>query len=239
MRLKSFLVGAGLLLLPAIAVGQAPVPLGRTAVVDRPIAAGETYDASLALREGESADIVVLQQGIDLVVELIAPDGTLAASVDSPNGREGEEPLTIEAVAAGDYLVRVRPLAADEPAGRFTLRVAEFRDRAATARLAAARLAARREAADWLARDSAPLPADGMLAADAALAPFDRLASEARIVGLGEATHGSREFNDFRLSLVRRLVERHGYRLIALEGSASRWRDLEPFVAGTAAGVAI
>src|SRR5688572_30755772 len=67
MRLKSFLVGAGLLLLPAIALGQAPVPLGRTAVVDRPIAAGETYDASLALREGESADIVVLQQGIDLV----------------------------------------------------------------------------------------------------------------------------------------------------------------------------
>lgn len=238
MRLKSLLASVAVLL-PAAAAGQAPVPLDRRTPVDRAIASGQTYVATLALREGESADLIVLQQGIDLVVELVAPAGRLVDSVDSPNGRQGEEPLTVEAAAAGDYLIRIRPISAEEPAGRFTLRVAAFRDRAATARLAAERRRARDQASAWLARDSAPLPATGIVPADAALAPFDRLAAEASIVGLGEASHGSRELNDVRLSLVKRLVQRHGYRLIAVESSASRWRDIEPLVAGDVAGVAV
>lgn len=236
MRRHLLLAGVGLILAsPDAVAGQSPARLDPAAVVERSIGPGEAYVAALELREGESADIVVLQQGIDLVVELLAPDGRLIESVDSPNGRQGEEPLSFEAATGGTYSIQVRSLSPDEPAGRFTLRVVELRDRAATAQLAAERRRVRGEASDWLSRNDAPLPATGMLAADAALAPFDGLAGEARIVGLGEATHGSREFNDLRLSLVQRLVERHGYRLIAVEGSASRWRDLAPFVGGAAA----
>jgi erythromycin esterase len=54
------------------------------------------------------------------------------------------------------------------------------------------------------------------------------------VVGLGEGTHGSREFGDARLALTLRLVERHGYRLIALEDSASRMAALAPYVNGDA-----
>jgi erythromycin esterase len=91
---------------------------------------------------------------------------------------------------------------------------------------------ARAEAADWLRVRSATLPLSGGLSSADRLPPFDDLAASAQIVGLGEATHGSRELGDLRLSLVRRLVERHGYRLIAIEDSASRWRALEHYIAG-------
>jgi erythromycin esterase len=222
MRWQAFLA---LSLLPLPAMAQPPVAIDPARSVERAIAPGQVYAASLRLRRGESAEIAVLQQGIDLAVDLIGPDGRLLETVDSPNGRNGDEPVAIVATIAGDYVVRIRPLGADEPAGRFTLRVAALRDRAATARLAEGRRRARREASAWLAARSAPLPAP-----DA----FDALVAPARVVGLGEATHGSRELNDIRIAFVARLVERHGYRLIALEDSASRWRDLAGYVAGAA-----
>ncbi|HEV2865780.1 MAG TPA: hypothetical protein VGX37_04640, partial [Allosphingosinicella sp.] len=213
MRRRVFLTAAILAFVQAPAVAQAPILLERDTVRELAIAPGQTYTASLRLRAGESADVVVLQQGIDLVVDLLGPGGRLLDSVDSPNGRQGDEPVAISAAATGVYTLRIRPISPAEPSGRFTLRVAALRDRAATAALADERRLARREATDWLRPRSVGFPQSGIPAPDQPLAPFDTLASEARVVGLGEASHGSRELNDLRLALVRRLVERHGYRL--------------------------
>ncbi len=52
--------------------------------------------------------------------------------------------------------------------------------------------------------------------------PFDELSSlnqlgEARIVGLGEATHGTKEFFEMKDRIFRYLVEEHGFKAIAFE----------------------
>ena len=54
------------------------------------------------------------------------------------------------------------------------------------------------------------------------------------MIGIGEATHGSREFGDLRLSLTRRLIERNGYRVVAIEASSARLDLLNHFIAGEA-----
>lgn len=195
----------------------------------------QSRDAVIVLRRGESAEVAVLQQGVDVVVEAYSPSGTLLQSVDSPNGRQGDEPVSLFADEAGRYRIHVKPISPTEPTGQVTIRIAELRNAAQTRRLLAEHRRLREEAATWLRRHDAALPARAEDAAEAPLAPFDALAAEAQVIGLGEATHGSREFNDLRLALVRRLVERHGYRLIALEDSASRWRALAPYVQGEAA----
>ena len=112
-----------ILLLPTLATAQVPIGPGR--VIEQAIAPGQIYTASLRLRQGKSADVVVLQQGIDLVVDLLGPDGRLLDSVDSPNGRDGEEPVAVMAERAGTYTIRIRPLGAGDPPGRFTLRLAD------------------------------------------------------------------------------------------------------------------
>ena len=227
-------LAATVLALIAQAQAVEPIRLTRGSSVTTELTASEVQQATLQLRHGETADLVVLQQGIDVVVELFGPRGALLETVDSPNGRQGPEPLSLFADRAGLYQLRIRPIAANEPRGRITVNVTEYRDAAATRRLLQARRRARETAAQWLRRRSDPLPANGRPGADAPLPAFDALAAEARIVGLGEATHGSRELNDIRLALMQRLVERHGYRLIALEDSATRWRTLEPYWRGAA-----
>ena len=192
----------------------------------------------LALGAGKYAELVVDQQGVDVVVELFGPGGALLNSVDSPNGRQGPEPVSRRRA-------RGRPLPAAGAADRGERAArAHRRARGRTARrrrdcrLLAERRRVRDTATAWLGRSNAPLPPDGRLDPDFSLPPFDMLAADATIVGLGEATHGSREFNDFRLGLAQRLVVRHGYRLIALEDSATHWRALEDYVAGRAEALA-
>jgi erythromycin esterase len=234
MRVFAFCAVFAALMSAGAAAAQAPFRLPRSGSIEVELEPGSVYTAVIVLRRGESADLEVLQQGIDVVVDLLAPDGRLLDSVDSPNGRQGPEPVAIVAARTGDYRLRIRPIAPNEPAGRIAVRVAAFRDRAATARLAAERRAVRETATAWLRPRATALPG-ASVPPELALPHLDRIVSAAQVVGLGEATHGSRELGDFRLSMVRRLVERHGFRLIALEGSASRWRELAPFVAGNSA----
>jgi erythromycin esterase-like protein len=55
------------------------------------------------------------------------------------------------------------------------------------------------------------------------------------MLGLGEALHGGEEILQFRNRLFRRLVERYGYRAIAIESSFPRSRVLDDFVTGRGA----
>ncbi len=51
---------------------------------------------------------------------------------------------------------------------------------------------------------------------------FDRF-GDARIVLLGEATHGTHEFYSARAQITRRLIEKHGFNIVAVEGD---WPDV-------------
>lgn len=70
-----------------------------------------------------------------------------------------------------------------------------------------------------IAAAAEPLPDPGD--AEAFGAHFDRFAA-ARVVLLGEATHGTAEFYRARAAITRRLIERHGFSIVALEAD---WPD--------------
>src|SRR3954451_6250031 len=60
---------------------------------------------------------------------------------------------------------------------------------------------------------------------------FERYAS-ARVVLLGEATHGTSEFYRARAAITRRLVERHGFGIVAVEADWPDAAQLDAFVRG-------
>lgn len=63
--------------------------------------------------------------------------------------------------------------------------------------------------------------------------PFDRFA-DARIVLLGEATHGTHEFYAARAKITRRLIERHGFNIVAVEGDWPDIARIDDYVRGSA-----
>ncbi len=75
-----------------------------------------------------------------------------------------------------------------------------------------------RSLAELIAAHAVPLPETGDLAFAEA---FDRFADR-RVVMLGECSHGTREFYEARAAITRRLVEKHGFTIVAAEAD---WPD--------------
>jgi erythromycin esterase-like protein len=83
------------------------------------------------------------------------------------------------------------------------------------------------ELADVVRSGAAPLPS--LDHGEAFATFFDRFA-DARVVLLGEATHGTSEFYRARAAITRRLVEKHGFRIIAIEGDWPDAAELDRYV---------
>ncbi|HSA93834.1 MAG TPA: erythromycin esterase family protein [Terriglobales bacterium] len=179
----------------------------------------------MKLERGDTALLVVRQVGVDVVVDVIAPSGNVVGSFDSPTGRNGDEIIEFEASDSADYTIRVRPFDEKEPSGQYRLEFSSVRNAEQTAKVI-------EQAQEWLLENSRSIPVSGIIPESSSLPTLEGLLRETRVLGIGEATHGSREFGDFRLSLTRRLIERNGYRIVAIEGSESRFRYLAPYVSG-------
>lgn len=221
-----------LLVLGSYSHGGAQTAIRSSANIEASLNPGDSNEYLLRLLRGESAEIVVHQQGVDVVVELRTPDGKLFASIDGPTGRNGDEAVEIIAQASGTYSLRVRPFDSSEPAGRYRLEVKAIRDVRETAELLRMRREARSAAAQWLRPNAVAIPRSGVIPNNVTVRSLDELAARVRVLGLGEATHGSREFGDLRFSLTRYLVERHGFRAIALEASASNLDRAASYING-------
>jgi erythromycin esterase-like protein len=78
-------------------------------------------------------------------------------------------------------------------------------------------------------RRSQPLPS---LEHGEAFATFFDGFADARVVLLGEATHGTSEFYRARAAITRRLVEKHGFRILAIEGDWPDAAELDRYVRG-------
>ena len=96
------------------------------------LAGGQSHSYAVVLKAGQFLLVVVEQRGIDIVVALFDPGGKKIVEVDSPNGKEGPEPLSFVAETPGTYRLEVRSLEDDAPAGSYEAKVRELR--AATAR---------------------------------------------------------------------------------------------------------
>ncbi|MEO8113991.1 MAG: erythromycin esterase family protein [Phenylobacterium sp.] len=77
-----------------------------------------------------------------------------------------------------------------------------------------------------LRRKGQPLPDPEDPDFAAAFDPF----GDARVVLLGEGTHGTAEFYRARAAITRRLIERHGFRIVAVEADWPDVADLDRFV---------
>jgi protein-L-isoaspartate(D-aspartate) O-methyltransferase len=96
--------------------------------------------------------------------------------------------------------------------------------------------------AGWESGDTAPLNLPALVARHAE--PFERIGDvdveplldrigDARIVCLGEASHGTAEFYEMRAAITRALIERKGFTIVALEADWPEAQRLDRYVRGT------
>ncbi len=89
---------------------------------------------------------------------------------------------------------------------------------------------ATQESVDWLARTAIPLASVDPTIGLTDLAPFGPMIGSARLVGLGEGTHGTREFFTLKHRLIRYLVESQGFTQFAIEATTPEAEDINRYV---------
>jgi CHAT domain-containing protein/tetratricopeptide (TPR) repeat protein len=125
----------------AVAGEPVPLPLRQGAEVPRRLAGGQVDEFLVDLEAGQFLQLVIEQQGVDVVSTLSDPDGQLILQVDGPTADQESEELLAVAATTGRYRVRVRAWGASD-AGDYTLRIespraadAHDREKASAARV--------------------------------------------------------------------------------------------------------
>ena len=93
----------------------------------RELKGGEKHTYPLMLKANDWLRLVVEQQGIDVVVRLIGPEGKTIQEVDSPNGSQGPEPLSFIIEPAGRYTLEIESFDKSAPPGNYELKLEEVK----------------------------------------------------------------------------------------------------------------
>ncbi len=112
-----------------IALAQLPDsrPLTIEKPIDRELKGDEFHSYSLSLQAGQFLNVVVEQNGIDVVVALFDPKNQKIVEVDSPNGTQGSEPISIIIATTGTYRLEVRSLEKTAAPGHYEAKIKELR----------------------------------------------------------------------------------------------------------------
>jgi erythromycin esterase len=224
-----------------VALAQQP-PSPTTAVVaqqleqgkpiERELKSKETHAYKVTLAAGQFLSAAVNQRGIDVVVRIFAPDEKLLAEIDSPNGVEGDEPIALEAKNAGTYRLEVLPNedGGDTASGRYEIRINEILSTDTYAQRLAEQKRTQASVVAWLRENAVPLKTVEAGNGFDDLQPLKRVLRDVRFVGLGEATHGTREFFQFKHRMVEFLVREMGFRVFAIEASYSACQNINDYV---------
>ena len=198
--------------------------------IARDLKTGQTHAYKIKLTKGQFLGATVNQQGIDVLVQIFGPDGTKITEIDSPNGDQGDEPIALEAKIAGTYRIDVSSFEKDAQPGRYVISVNEVLSAQAYATRVAEGLRKQKAVISWLKTNAIPLKTIEAGNDFADLQPLKQTLKDVRYVGLGEATHGTREFFQVKHRLLEFLVREMGFRVFAIEGSYAALQNINDYV---------
>lgn len=200
--------------------------------VERELKGGETHAYKISLEAGQFWGAAVKQRGVDVVVRIFAPDSSKIAEIDSPNGAEGDEPIALEAKSAGTYRIEVSSLEKDAQPGRYEIRTNEILSAEDYTRRLAEKKRKQGAVISWIQENSVLVKTVEAGNGFADLQPLKKVFKDVRFVGLGEATHGTREFFQFKHRMLEFLVREMGFRVFAIEAGLSACENINDYIAG-------
>jgi len=120
---------------PCIVWGQSALPNqeGGTKILEpgklttREIAGGQLHRYQILLTQGQLANVVVKQLGIDLGLRLIAADGVTIAEASSDSSGEGIESASLAAESTGTHLIEIFPVAAKSGSSSYSIELSNLR----------------------------------------------------------------------------------------------------------------
>lgn len=211
--------------------------------IEKKLLKNENHIYTIFLHKGEYAECIVMQKGVDVAIDVTDPSGKKIKTFDSPNGQNGPEPVSVEAIQTGNYQLKIYPLN-DQTGmpdslkekwpeinqGNYSitnivkLSASQYKEKLAQIQ------ADKDKFAQWLISNAHPIKTVDAGNGFEDLQPFKTILQNARVVGLGEASHGTSEFFRMKHRMLEFLVKEMGFTSFYIEASMTRCRYINDYV---------
>lgn len=230
--------------------------LSPATIIAKKLLTNEKHSFVFNLNTGECVSLIVLQKGVDVVIDVISPSGQKLKTFDAPNDK-GEEIVFIEASQTGKYNISIYPffdelseqqkttwknenpgksldslliVLKEENQGNYEIQ--NFKILSATEcqkKITDERIALQKTI-QWVSQNAHPLKS---VVADSGFEDLQWLKpvlKDVKYVGLGEATHGSREFFQMKHRMLEFLVKEMGFTVFAMEASHQGCENINNYI---------
>lgn len=210
--------------------------------IEKKLPKDEIHLYIMSLKKGEYAECVVMQKGVDVAIDVTDPSGKKLKTFDSPNGQNGPEPVSIIALQSGNFELKIYPLhdqtgMADSSTSRpdinqgnysitgiIKLSASQYKEKLAQ------ELPDKNNFTQWIIANAHPLKTVDAGNGFEDLQSFKTILQNVRVVGLGEASHGTSEFFRMKHRMLEFLVKEMGFTSFYIEASMTRCRYINDYV---------
>ena len=182
------------------------------------------------LVEGGLLFLDIQQLGADVMVAARSPNGDVVAHSKGNAHSRGWEHLRLESRESGPYRIELTGDRKNLPSARYRLIVRHLLSRVAAENYRTRDSQLEEAAVSWIRNQAIPLETLDPDADLLDLAPLKRIVGNARVVGLGEATHGTRDSSLLKRRMMRFLAEEMGFTVFAFEARMAEAYDIDRFV---------
>jgi erythromycin esterase len=210
---------------------------------DTSLTKGQNHLYQVRVNKGEFFDMELMQKGVDVIIDVFDNQRHKLKSFDSTNGTAGPELVKFEAPSAGVFRLEVHPFndSAGMPAsayaammesnqGKYAIRsvkvlsAKEYRQKVAEENQQAQKVV------QWLSANVIPFSTVNAGNGFNDLQPLKQILKDVKYVGLGEATHGTREFFQMKHRMLEFLVKELDFRVFAIEASYAGCVNINDYV---------
>ena len=230
MKIKLFaLLSTFTIFLSFTTFSQTTLVKGDTLV--RSINYGDMQLYKVKIAKGNFYKLVIIQNGIDIQIKLKS-SGIKDSVFDSPNGISGPEPVEFLATANGYALLEVMPLndSSNTKRGEYTIKYLQQISAGEYTKMLKQREAEKNEFVDWIKQNAVPLKTVKANSGFEDLDFLKPLLINKRVIGIGEATHGTKEFFKMKHRMLEFLVTQMGFTVFGIEASYGRCKYINDYV---------
>lgn len=204
---------------------------------------GQKHYYTVRLSKDEFFETAIIQKGVDLTVDVYDPLNKLILSIDSPNGNEGPEPVSFKCEADGTYLLEISqtkdPMLKTDSAQAVWLELNQGEYEISPVSVLSAesykRLLEENNKKQQNIISALRNNANELQSVDAGnsfndLEFLKKVLENVKIVGLGEATHGTSEFFRMKSRILEFLVKEMGFTVFLIEGSYAGCNNINDYV---------
>jgi erythromycin esterase len=210
--------------------------------IEKKLLKDQNHQYSVNLKWGGFLSFTAMQKGVDLAVDVYSPTGIKIQTFDSPNGAEGPEEVSFDAKWQGVYKIIIHPLEdssiADNMRAQYKeknqgdyaiqdVKIVSYKDRQKMLALDKQR---QQQFISWISANAHPLNSVNAGSGFEDLQWLKPVLQTVKYVGLGEATHGTREFFQVKHRMLEFLVKEMGFTIFAIEASYSGCQNINDYV---------